>query len=261
MSPTGVELDPINRLRLDGRVALVTGASGGLGARFARVLDAAGAAVVLAARRVDELQAQARTLRNGLAVGCDLTDQKAIEALVARTVEVHGRIDILLNNAGQTDEGKPAIEESRESFQRVLDVNLTAPFLLSQQVARVMVRTGGGVILNIASVLGLVAHPEKPQAGYTASKGGVVNLTRELASQWGRHGIRVNALAPGLFRSEMTQASFADEDSMAKIRARTPLARPGYPDELDGAVLFLVSPASSYMTGQVVVVDGGYTAL
>jgi NAD(P)-dependent dehydrogenase (short-subunit alcohol dehydrogenase family) len=124
-----------------------------------------------------------------------------------------------------------------------------------------MMRTGGGVILNIASVLGLVAHPEKPQAAYTASKGGVVNLTRELASQWGRHGIRVNALAPGLFRSEMTQASFADEYSMAKIRARTPLARPGDPEELDGALLFLVSSASSYMTGQVVVVDGGYTAL
>jgi NAD(P)-dependent dehydrogenase (short-subunit alcohol dehydrogenase family) len=261
MSRAAVDFDPINRFRLDGRVAIITGASGGLGARFARVLDAAGAAVVLAARREDELQAQARQLRNGLAVRCDLTDRKSIEALVARTIEVHGRIDILVNNAGQTDEMTPAIGESRENFQRVLDINLTAPFLLSQQVAPVMMRTGGGVILNIASVLGLVAHPEKPQAAYTASKGGVVNLTRELASQWGRHGIRVNALAPGLFRSEMTEASFADEDSMAKIRARTPLARPGDPDELDGVVLFLVSSASSYMTGQIVVVDGGYTAL
>ena len=261
MSGTTVDFDPINRFRLDGRVAIVTGASGGLGARFARVLDAAGASVVLAARREDELQAQARQLRNGVAVRCDLTDQKSIEALVARTVEVHGRIDILVNNAGLTDEMTPAIDESRGNFQRVLDVNLTAPFLLSQQVARVMMRTGGGVILNIASVLGLVAHPEKPQAAYTASKGGIVNLTRELASQWGRHGIRVNALAPGLFRSEMTQASFADEEAMAKVRARTPLARPGNPDELDGVVLFLVSSASSYMTGQVVVVDGGYTAL
>ncbi len=225
MSRTSADLDPLNRFRLDGQVAVVTGASGGLGARFARVLDAAGAVVVLAARREDELQAQARQLRNGLAVACDLTDQKAIEALVARTVEVQGRIDILVNNAGQTDELTPAIGESKENL------------------------------------LGLVAHPEKPQAAYTASKGGLVNLTREFASQWVRHGIRVNALAPGLFRSEMTQASFADEDSMGKIRARTPLGRPGDPEELDGALLFLVSPASSYMTGQVVVVDGGYTAL
>jgi hypothetical protein len=261
MSGNLPDFDPLSRFRLDGRVAVVTGASGGLGARFARVLDTAGAAVVLAARREQELKATARQLRNGLAVRCDLTDQKSIEALVTQTVEIHGRIDILVNNAGLTDEMTPAITESRENFQRVLDVNLTAPFLLSQQVARVMMRNGGGAILNIASVLGLVAHPEKPQAAYTASKGGVVNLTRELASQWGRHGIRVNALAPGLFRSEMTQASFGDEESMAKIRARTPLARAGDPEELDGALLFLVSPASSYMTGQVVTIDGGYTAL
>jgi NADP-dependent 3-hydroxy acid dehydrogenase YdfG len=116
MSGTTVDFDPINRFRLDGRVAIVTGASGGLGARFARVLDAAGATVVVAARREDELQAQARQLRNGLAVGGDLTDQKSIEALVARTIEVHGRIDILVNNAGQTDEMTPAIGESRENF-------------------------------------------------------------------------------------------------------------------------------------------------
>jgi NAD(P)-dependent dehydrogenase (short-subunit alcohol dehydrogenase family) len=254
-------MDAFARFRLDGRVALVTGASTGLGARFARVLDAAGASVVLAARRERELEEQARRLRRGLAVPCDVTDPAAIEALVERAVEAHGRLDILVNNAGRTDEMTPALDERREQFQQVLDVNLVASFLLAQCAARQMMGAGGGVILNVASVLGLVAHPEKPQAAYAASKGGLVNLTRELASQWGSHGVRVNALAPGLFRSEMTAASFADENSMAKIRARTPLGRAGGPDELDGAVLFLVSEASSYVTGQVLVVDGGYTAL
>ena len=190
-----------------------------------------------------------------------MTDWAAVRGLVERAVAAHGSLDILVNNAGRTDEMTPALEELPQQFQKVLEVNLVAPFLLAQCAARQMMRAGGGVILKIASVLGLVAHPEKPQAAYTASKGGLVNLTRELASQWGRHGVRVNALAPGLFRSEMTAASFEDQDSMARIRARTPLGRAGGPDELDGALLFLVSEASSYVTGQVLVVDGGYTAL
>jgi NAD(P)-dependent dehydrogenase (short-subunit alcohol dehydrogenase family) len=252
--------EPTHRFRLDGRVAIVTGASGGLGARFAKVLDAAGASVVLAARRERELNEHAMHLQRGRAVACDITDAAAVDALITETVREFGRVDILVNNAGQTDEMTHALEQGQKDFRRILEVNLVAPFLVATRAAKEMLRTGGA-ILNVASVLGLVAHPDKPQAAYTASKGGVVNLTRELASQWGRYGIRVNALAPGLFRSEMTAAAFADEESMAKIRSRTPLGRPGDPGELDGALLFLVSDASSYVTGQVLVVDGGYTAL
>jgi NAD(P)-dependent dehydrogenase (short-subunit alcohol dehydrogenase family) len=254
-------LDPLAGFRLDGRVALVTGASSGLGARFARVLDAAGARVVLVARRLDRLEALAAELHDAHPVRCDLTRADELDRPVDAALERCGRVDVLVNNAGGIDSG-PALEEPLARFQEVVAINLVAPFALAQRAARAMVASGeGGTIVNIASVLGLVGNGTMPQAGYAASKGGLVNLTRELAAQWARHGIRVNALAPGFFESEMTAEMLSGERGRDWIARRTPMRRHGREGELDGALLFLASAASSYVTGQVVCVDGGWTSI
>jgi NAD(P)-dependent dehydrogenase (short-subunit alcohol dehydrogenase family) len=255
-------LDPLTAFRLDGRVVIVTGASSGLGARFARVLDATGARIVLAARRLDRLEKLAGELGDALPVACDFSDPDAPRALIEATLERYGAVDVLVNNAG-TEVFAPALEEPVDAFRGVLEVNLVAPFALSQLAARSMVETGqGGTIVNIASLWGLVGVGQIPMASYAASKGGLVNLTRELAAQWARKGVRVNALAPGWFRTEMTEGRmFGDERSERWIRSRTPMGREGDKHELDGALLFLASDASSYVTGQVLCVDGGWTAI
>lgn len=254
--------DPVAPFRLDGKVAVVTGASSGLGARFARVLDAVGARVVLAARRADRLHELAGQLTGAVAVPCDLTDADAPELVAGAALDAFGRLDVLVNNAGITHT-QPALEHTVEEFRRVLDVNLVAPFSLAQHAARSMVATGeGGVIVNVASIWGSVGVGQIPDAGYAASKGGLVNLTRELAAQWARRGVRVNALAPGWFRTEMTEGRmFGNEDSERWMRSRTPMGRGGEERELDGALLFLASDASSFVTGQTLVVDGGWTAI
>jgi len=252
-------IDPMALFRLEGRVALITGASSGLGMRFARVLHEAGAAVVLAARRKDRIEALAGELDRAIAVACDVSISADLKRLMVTALQHHRHIDVLVNNAG-IGAPAPAEIESVAQFRKVVEVNLTATFALTQLVGRQMIKQRRGTIVNVASILGLVASGQIPQAGYAASKAAVINLTRELAAQWARKGVRVNALAPGWFPSEMTADMIADERSLRWIRRKTPMGRPGQEHELDGALLFLASDAGSYVTGQTVVVDGGWVA-
>jgi len=248
--------------RLDGRVAVVTGASSGMGVTFAQALAAAGARVVVAARRAERLDAVVREIEAqggaACAVSCDVAREEDVERLVAESHAAFGPVDVLVNNAGFTTV-VAAEEQGLDDWRAHLDVNLTGTFLCAQRFGRAMLAAGRGTIVNVASVLGFVASGQIRQAGYAASKGGVVNLTRELAAQWARRGVRVNALAPGWFPTEMTADMFADPRSLAWMRSRTPLGRGGELDELVGPLLFLASDASSFMTGHVLTVDGGWT--
>lgn len=243
---------------LSGQVAIVTGASSGLGDRFVRVLHAAGASVVAVARRSDRLDQLASKLDRVLPITADLADDSQVEYIVPRTLERFERLDILVNNAGFGSPA-PAVDEPIDVFRRTLEVNLVGAFHLARLAAGPMISSGSGSIINISSILGQVAAWPIPDASYSSSKGALISLTRDLACQWARHGVRVNALAPGFFPTE-SSAEMVDEASQRYLRTGCPMRRMGEPDELDGAVLFLASRASTYMTGQVLTVDGGWTA-
>jgi NAD(P)-dependent dehydrogenase (short-subunit alcohol dehydrogenase family) len=253
-------IDIISPFRLDDRVCIVTGASSGFGDRFARVFAAAGARVVVAARRLERLEALVSELPDALAIQCDVADDDQCRDLVAATVDHYGRVDVLVNNAGISDAVNPAENADVDLFRKVVDVNLNACFLLSGLVAQDMMTRGAGSIINVASVHGLVASAPNLQPAYAASKAGLVNLSRDLGVQWAKHGIRVNALCPGYFETELTQVMFDDESMTGWINRNTAMRRGGGVHELDGAVLFLASDASSYVTGNHLTVDGGWTA-
>jgi len=246
---------------LTGRVALITGGSRGLGLQIAEALGEFGATPVLAARSRDDLDgAQAHLAALGITahiIVANLADPDGAAALTAETLARAGRIDILVNNAG-TAWGAPAEEHSQEAWLKVMNINLNGVFYLSQAVARdAMIPAKGGRILNIASVAGLKG-PRPGSAGtiaYNTSKGGVVNMTRALAAEWGKYNITVNALAPGWFPSKMTRATL--ERRGDALAASAPLGRLGGPDDLKGAALLFASDASAHITGQILAVDGG----
>jgi NAD(P)-dependent dehydrogenase (short-subunit alcohol dehydrogenase family) len=258
----GTTEDPFD---VSDRVAVITGASTGLGARFASCLAERGARVVLAARRTQRIERLADELRKqgaqALAVTCDVTLESDVDHLVQETVGTFGRLDVFINNAGLWAGGF-AQDEHLDEFRQVLDVNLTGTFLCCQRAGRVMLEQGEGVMINISSIWGMgsASEPNGGSVSYAASKAGVINLTRELAVQWGRSGIRVNAIAPGFFPTEINVNLFASEERLAWIRERIPIGRTGLQGELDGVLLFLASNASSYVTGQTIFVDGGWSA-
>jgi NAD(P)-dependent dehydrogenase (short-subunit alcohol dehydrogenase family) len=251
--------EALRRFDLTGRVAVVTGASSGLGEGLARALASLGARVGLVARRYDRLAKLAEEI-GGLAVGCDLLDLAQVAEVVPRVASDLGGPEILVNAAGSILTREPAEREPLEAIRQTLGLNLVAPFRLAQDVFPHMAAAGRGSIVNVSSISGRVGIPGIPQASYAASKLGLSGLTAELAVQWARHAIRVNTVAPGFFRSEITDAMYEDERSRAWLRRNTPLPADGSVDDFVGAVLWLVSDAGRYVTGQTIVVDGGWTA-
>ena len=249
----------LDRFRLDGKVAIVTGASSGLGVAFARALAEAGADLVLAARRVERLEATRgvveQTGRRAITVAADVAIPENAGTVAEAAMNEFGRVDVLVNNAGKGT-AVPASRETPAQFREVIDINLNGCYWMAQACGRVM--EPGATIINVASVIALTSGG-LPQAAYSASKAGLIGLTRDLAVQWtGRKGIRVVALAPGFFPSEMTD-QFPDGYIDSQL-VRVPAGRAGDPDELAAAVVFLASPAAGYITGTTLVVDGGLTA-
>jgi NAD(P)-dependent dehydrogenase (short-subunit alcohol dehydrogenase family) len=248
---------------LSGKTAIVTGGGKGIGRQLAEGLAEAGADLVLCARQADRCEQAAEELQQlgirALGLGCDVRHPEQVQEVVARTVTDFGRVDILVNNAG-TVWGATPEDTPLEGWQKVVDVNLTGVFLFSQAVGRRMIDDGGGTIVNIASVAGLRSGPPEIMntIAYNATKGGVIAFTRDLAGKWAHHGIRVNAIAPGWFPSEM--ANFVLDQHGDDIKRHIPLGRFGGPEDLKGVVIFLASDASAYVTAQTLVVDGGQSA-
>jgi gluconate 5-dehydrogenase len=243
---------------LTGRVALVTGCSRGLGQIFARALADAGADLVITSRNAEDLSEFQREIeglgRRCVGLACDVRDYDSIQRMVASALEAVGKIDILVNNAG-CNVRKPALEVTWDDWNKILDTNLRGTFFVAQAVARNMVENGYGRIINIGSVTSVAGY-----AGlgpYGASRGGVKQMTMSLADDWGPYGITVNCLAPGWFKTAQNAVMYEDQEWVAYLSDRIPLKRPGKPTDLRGAVVFLASEASEYVTGQTLLVDGG----
>jgi NAD(P)-dependent dehydrogenase (short-subunit alcohol dehydrogenase family) len=251
----------LDDFRLDGKVSIVTGASRGLGEAMAEALAEAGSHIVLAARSEEALDAVAEKVRargvKALVLPTSVEEEGQLDRLVEQTMDEFGRIDVLVNSAGTTAR-RPAIDSSVEEWDRVLAVNLRSVFLLCQKVARIMMKQGGGKIINVASLLSEIGVPFIP--AYAASKGGVRQLTKALAVEWAEHNIRVNAIGPGYFRTELTEPLYHDPERYRRIMDRLAIKRWGKPDDLKGAVVYLASRASDYVTGQILYVDGGWLA-
>lgn len=252
--------DPRSVFGLDG-VAVVTGASSGIGAHAAELLAQSGMTVVAAARRADRLAALAERLPSVVPCRCDVGSDEDLRNL-ADTAAALGPVTVLINNAGISDAVTPAETQDPAQFRSVVEINLNATFVLSALMARsAMERDHRLSVINIASIHGLVAGAPNAQAAYAASKAGVIGLTRELAGQWARRKVVVNAIAPGYFHTELTDVMFESEDAgLRYIRRNTMVGRPGELHELDGVLLLLASTAGSYLTGQTIAVDGGWTA-
>jgi len=247
---------------LSGRVAIVTGGAAGLGLQMAGALAEMGANVVLCARKKDRCEQAAKDLAElgvkTMALGCDVRNPASIREVVDRSAAEFGRIDILINNAG-VSWGAPVEEMPLEAWNKVIETNLTGTFLFSQAAGKIMLRQRRGKIINIASVAGFRgAPPELPASGYHASKGGVIAFTKDLACKWAGHNINVNAIAPGWFPTHMSEVVI--ERNKEAFLKRIPLGRFGSENDLKGAAVFLASDASDFVTGHVLVVDGGQTA-
>jgi NAD(P)-dependent dehydrogenase (short-subunit alcohol dehydrogenase family) len=247
---------------LTGRAAIVTGGGAGLGRQMAEGLAEMGANLVLCARKKERCERAAQELGalgvKTLALGCDVRNPAHIQQVVDAAVAAFGRIDILINNAGASW-GAPVEEMKLEHWNKVIETNLTGSFLFAQAAAKFMIPQRAGKIINIASVAGLRGAPPEFQAtGYHASKGGVITLTKDLACKWAQHNIHVNAIAPGWFPTNMSEVVIERNKEM--LRKRIPLGRFGGPHDLKGAAIFLASAASDFVTGHVLVVDGGQTA-
>jgi len=248
---------PAELFGLEGKVAIVTGASSGLGAQWVPALAAAGANVVLAARREAELAAVAENAPGSLVVQCDMTAAADRARLHAETIDHFGHVDVLVNNAGIAASA-PALDTSIDAFRDMIDADLTSLFEMSKLVARSMIERGGGSIINVASLGAERSLDRYPLAAYSAAKAGVVALTRSLASEWGRHATRVNAIGPAFFPTA-TAGYLQDPEQVEWISCHTALKRPARIDELDGLIVFLASDASTFITGQHFLVDGGWS--
>ena len=254
-----------NYFDLTGRVAVVTGASTGLGLQMAKAFASQGANLVLLARRMNLLEENAKAIHEEFGVevlpfACDITDTERVKAAVVATMEKFGRVDILMNNAG-TGAVAPAEEITDEQFKKELDIDLFGTFNCSREFGKEMIKAGYGRIINIASMYGLVGNLICGSAPYHAAKGGVVNLTRALAAEWGKYGITVNSICPGYFYTDLTTATLDSDYFQAIAKQSIPMARYGRSGELDTCALFLASPASTYVNGQNIAVDGGYTCI
>ena len=251
---------------LTGRVAVVTGCSSGLGVQMAKALANQGANIVALARREDKVQAVAAEIAEtygvkAIGVKCDITSTENVEAAIKKVMETFGRIDILINNAG-TGAVAPAEQITDEQFSNEMNIDLFGTFKVARAVANAaMIPAGYGRIINIASMYGMVGNKIAPASPYHAAKGGVVNLTRALACEWGEKGITVNAICPGYFETPLTKETLETEFFQNYAHTMIPLSRYGKEGELDSAAIFLASPASTYVNGVILPVDGGYTSL